>query len=58
MKGFDIKNRTEEKLLGIKLDPLLSFESHVSPLCKKASKKLQALARIVNCMDLLSNKSA
>ena len=46
------KNSTEEKLLGVKFDSNLSFESHVTSLCKKASQKLHALARISHYMDL------
>ena len=54
---FVISNSNEEKLLGIKIDTKLSFENHVSSLCKKASQKLHALARIVNYMDLSKRKS-
>ena len=43
---FRIKNSTEEKLLGVKFDSNLSFKNHVTSLCKKASQKLHALARI------------
>ena len=50
--GFDVKNSREEKLLRVKIDSNLSFEIHVSSLCKKASQKLHALARVVNFMDL------
>ena len=53
---FVINNSKEEKPLGIKIDTKLSFENHVSSLCKKASQKLHALARIVNCMDLSKRK--
>ena len=52
INGFQIINSTEEKLLGIKFDSELSFENHVSSLCKKASRKLHALTRIVNYMNL------
>ena len=51
-EDFNIKNSTEEKLLGGKFDSNLSFESHVTSLCKKASQKLHALARISHSMDL------
>ena len=34
---FDVKNSREEKLIGVKIDGKLSFENHVSSLCKKAS---------------------
>ena len=54
---FDVKNSREEKLLGVKIDSKLSFEHHVSSLCKKASQKLHALARVVNFMDLAKRKS-
>ena len=44
----DIKVTSESrvKLLGIHIDNRLNFDYHVSQLCKKASKKLHALARI------------
>ena len=44
------------KLLGIKFDSSLTFEGHITNLCKKASQKLQALAGIVNYMDLAKRK--
>ena len=53
----DVKNRREEKLLGVKIDSKLSFENHISSLCKKASQKLHALAKVVNFMDLTKRKS-
>ena len=52
IEDFSIKNSTEEKLLGVKYDSNLSFENHVTSLCKKASQKLHALARISHYMDL------
>ena len=54
---FDVQNSREEKLLGVKTDAKLSFENHVSFLCKKASQKLHALARVVNFLDLAKRKS-
>ena len=53
---FVINNSNEEKILGMKIDTRLSFENHVSSLCKQASQKLHALARIVNYMDLSKRK--
>ena len=41
-----VKESNEEKLLGITFDQTLSFRQHVKTLCKKASQKLHALARI------------
>ena len=52
IEDFSIKNSTEEKLLEVKFDSNLSFESHITSLCKKASQKLHALARISHYMDL------
>ena len=52
IEDFSIKNSTEEKLLGVKFDSNLSFENHVTSLCKKTSQKLHALARISHYMDL------
>ena len=56
IEEFVISNSNDEKLLGIKIDNKLSFESHASFVCKKASQKLHALARIVNNMDLGKRK--
>ena len=39
-----------EKLLGVKVDHELSFDEHVSSLCKKASRKVNALSRIASYM--------
>ena len=44
--GKDIVGRKVVKLLGIKIDINLRLDDHVSSLCKKASQKLHALARI------------
>ena len=40
------KNNKSEKLLGINIDNFLTFNEHVSKICKKASQKLHAIARI------------
>ena len=50
--GSNVKNKKEQKLLGKMFDSSLSFEGHITSLCKKASQKLHALARIVNYTDL------
>ena len=46
--GSDVENKKEQKLFGIKFDSSLSFKGHITSLCKKASQKLHALARIAN----------
>ena len=54
--GSNLENKKEQKLLGKKFDSSLSFKGHITSLCKKASQKLHALARIVNNMDLPKRK--
>ena len=46
-----IKGEKSVKLLGINIDNKLDFKEHVTNLCKKASNKLQALARIASFID-------
>ena len=57
INGFQITNSTEEKLLGIKFNIKLSFENHVSSLCRTISQKLLELTRIVNYMNLSKRKA-
>ena len=38
------------KLLGIEIDNTLSFNKHISTLCKKASNQLNAIGRIQKYM--------
>ena len=52
IEDFSINNITDEKLLRVKFDSYLSFENHVTCLCKKASQKLLALRRISHYMNL------
>ena len=52
IEDFGIKNSTEEKLLGVQFDSNLSFESHITSLCKKACQKLHALTRISHYINL------
>ena len=51
-----IYNSTSEKLLGIKIDNKLSFNEHVTELCRKASQKLHALSRISRFMNISQRK--
>ena len=41
-----IESEDEQVLLGITIDSNLTFENHIRNICKKASQKLNALARI------------
>ena len=51
-----IKNNICEKLLGVKIDNKLNFDTHVKGLCKKANNKLRALARATPYMPLKKKK--
>ena len=52
VSSCSIKHEDSVKLLGIHLHNDLNFDYHVNQLCKTASKKLHALARIAKCMDI------
>ena len=45
-KGYIIKPKNEEKILGITIDNKLNFDHHVSNICKNGNRKLSALSRI------------
>ena len=51
IQQYKIYNTKCEKLLGITIDNNLSFDEHVSTLCRKAAQKLHALARIAHFMS-------
>ena len=44
-REIEISNNKCQKILGIKIDCKLMFDSHVKSVCKKASQKLNALSR-------------
>ena len=43
-----IKSSPDLKLLGVTLDDELSFNTYIGDICKKASKKVEALVRLRN----------
>ena len=47
-----IESEEKQELLDVIIDSRLTFEEHVNNLCKKASQKLNALARISSYMDI------
>ena len=51
IKNQKIKNSKFEKLLGIKLDSKLNFNSRIHDICQKAGQKLNAISRITSCKD-------
>ena len=52
-----IISEKKNELLGIILDSKLSFEDHINNLCKKASQKLNALARVAPHLCLEKTKT-
>ena len=52
VSSCSLRNEDRVKLLGIHLNNNLNFDYHVNKLCKKARKKLHALARITKYMDI------
>ena len=56
VKDVPISSSCCEKLLGIKINQKVSFEPHVQSLCKKASQKLNALARMASSLKFKQRK--
>ena len=54
--NYTIDNSECEKLVGVKIDVNLNFRDHISGLCKKASRKISALARVTPFMVLKKRK--
>ena len=46
VNNYNIANSKCEKLLTIKSDHKLSFNTHIDEICKKARQKLNALSRL------------
>ena len=53
---YTMDNSECEKLLGTKIDVNVNFNDHVSDLCKKASRRVPALARVTPFMGLSKRK--
>ena len=51
-----IESTNCEKLLGVKIYSQLSFDKHIKTVCKKASSKLRALARVTPYMAIEKKK--
>ena len=52
-----IESEDEQVLQGITIDSNLTFENHISSICKKASQKLNALARIAPYMNIQKRRT-
>ena len=57
MGKFHIESSTQEKFLRIKIDNNFNFASYVENLCKNASRKIHALAKISPYMSLIKQRS-
>ena len=44
------------KVLGVQIDDKLTFRDHISSICKKAARQLNAMARIAKYLDLDARK--
>ena len=49
-------NSTHERVLGVKIDSKLSFNTHTDDICKKASLELNALSRMTPHLDFKKKK--
>ena len=52
IKNETITNSSNEKLLDILFNNKFDFDEHVTSLCRKASQKLNVLARVAHYMNL------
>ena len=57
MGKFHIESSTQEKFLRITIDNNFNFAPHVENLCKNASQKIHALAKISPYMSLIKQRS-
>ena len=48
---YYIESESQQELLGVIIDSNLTFETHINNICKKASQKLNALARVSSYMN-------
>ena len=56
IEDTEIKNSEYEKLLGIKGDTRLNFNKHLNDIISKASRKINALLRVMRYMNLSKKK--
>ena len=48
IKGSTIESSYSEKLLGVTIDSKLSFDDHITILCRKTGQKHHALSRVAS----------
>ena len=47
-KGSAIESSNSGKLLGVTIDSKLSFDDHITIICRKTTQKLHALSRVAS----------
>ena len=52
VSGAEISPSSSVKLLGVEIDDKLSFCNHISNICSKASRQINALARLSRLLDV------
>ena len=50
--GFKIDQSDTKKLLDVKFDKKLTFDDHISDICRKAGTKISALAELDHIWEL------
>ena len=51
------ESKKDQVLLGITIDSNLTFENHINNICKRASQKLNALARVAPYHEYAEKKN-
>ena len=51
-----LQSEKQVKVLGVEIDSKLNFSMHISAMCKKAARQLNALARISRYLDVSSRQ--
>ena len=54
--GFKIDKSDTEKLLSVKFDKKLTFNHHISDICKKVSRKISALAWVTSYVGITKKR--
>ena len=57
IKRSAIESSNSKKLLGV-IDSKLSFDDHITNLCRKTSQKLHALSRVASHMSFNKKKNS
>ena len=57
VNGFiKIDKSDTEKLIGVKFDRKVTFDNHISDICKKEVRKISALAKVTPCIGIAKKR--